>query len=336
MFVDRVKLSLVAGRGGNGVVAWRREKYIPKGGPAGGDGGNGGSVIIRTEKNLLSLEHYRHKRQLKADCGAQGGANLRHGKTGKDLILKIPVGTILRDTQTGEIVHDFTEENEEILICRGGRGGKGNVHFKSSTNRAPNQFTEGTYGQKREIELELKLIADIGFVGFPNAGKSTLMSKVSRVDVKIAPYPFTTLQPNLSYIEFDDFSRVLIADIPGIIKDAHQNKGLGFEFLKHIERTEVLLFMIDLSGIDERDPLDDYAVLRNEISQYNQTMAEKPFLIALNKIDTEKATENLSRFYEKYPELRDKCFEISALESQGLDALIENLRIVAQSKSIHY
>lgn len=329
MFIDRVIVDLAAGKGGNGVVAWRREKYIPKGGPCGGNGGKGGSVILIADAEVFSLQWFRNRRIMKADNGGQGGSNLRSGKNGQDLVLKVPCGTLLKDAETGEIIHDFTQDKEKFVLCKGGRGGLGNDHFKSPTNRAPNICTEGKPGQARKVELELKLIADVGLVGFPNAGKSTLISELAHVKVKIAPYPFTTLQPNIGFIQFDNFTRIYIADIPGIIEGAHRNRGLGFEFLRHVERTKLLIFILDASGIDGRNPADDLEVLRREIGTYNPEMLERPFLIALNKVDSEMAQEHLKDFYQKVPKERvpkERIFEISAMRGDGLQELVEAIR----------
>ncbi len=328
MFVDTATLTLSAGKGGNGVVSWHREKFIPKGGPGGGDGGNGGSIVLRAESHVLSLQDYRNFRIIKAQNGHEGGSNHKKGKNGQNLLLKIPQGTLVKDSKTQEILFDFTEDKQEWIICQGGRGGKGNARFKSPTHQAPNVCTPGTEGIIREVELELKLIADVGLIGMPNAGKSTLMTKITHVPVKIAAYPFTTLHPNLSYIQFDDYSRVLIADIPGIIEDAHLNKGLGIAFLKHIERTSTLIFLIDISGIEGRDPIEDFKILRNELSTYDEKMLDKPFLIALNKIDAEESAENITRFKEAYPHF--PIFEISALNETGIQPLIEAMRVHAQ------
>ena len=335
MFIDNVSFLMSAGKGGDGTVAWRREKYIPKGGPAGGDGGKGASIFIKTDENIFSLEKYRHKKFIRADKGKPGGPNNRKGGNGKDLIIKVPVGTLVKDANTQEVLYDLTEKDQSIQICKGGIGGKGNTQFKSPTNQAPNFCTKGTEGQTLEISLELKLIADIGLVGFPNAGKSTLMSSIADIDVKIAPYPFTTLSPNLGIVEFDDFSRLLIADIPGIIKDAHLNKGLGFSFLKHIERSSALVYVIDISGIDGRDPVNDFLVLKNELESYNKEMLDKPFLIVLNKIDTIEAQENLKRFKKHYHQEsfyknNDQVFEISALTIKGLDPLLSATKKIGQ------
>lgn len=321
MFVDRVKLDLFAGKGGNGVVAWRREKFIPKGGPSGGNGGKGGSVIIQADAQVYSLEWFRNRRILKAENGMPGASNNRQGRNGLDLILKVPCGTLVKDMETGEVLHDFTEDKQQWTICKGGKGGKGNDHFKTPTNRAPNVCTEGTEGGSAQVEFELKLIADVGLVGFPNAGKSTLITALADVKVKIAAYPFTTLQPNIGFIKREDLSRVFIADIPGIIEGAHRNKGLGFEFLRHIERTKLILFILDASGIDGRNPSDDYRVLRSELGTYNAEMLERPYLIVLNKIDAEESAENIKKFRKDFSKERTKMFEISAVRGDGVEAL---------------
>lgn len=321
MFTDRVNLSLQAGKGGNGVVAWRREKYIPKGGPCGGNGGKGGSIFLEADSQIYSLEAYRNQFNLKADNGRPGGANRCQGKNGKDLILKVPCGTLVKDSISGEVLHDFTEDGEKWLICKGGRGGKGNDTFKSPTNRAPNICTPGAEGETAEIELELKLIADVGLVGYPNAGKSTLISKLADIKVKIAPYPFTTLQPNIGFIECEDYSRIFIADIPGIIEGAHQNRGLGFEFLRHIERTKLLIYVLDASGIDGRKPGDDFKVLRDELAAYNPELLERPFLVALNKMDTEESQDLAPEFIKHYPFAKTTLFPVSATSGEGMDKL---------------
>lgn len=326
MFTDRVILDLVAGKGGNGVVAWRREKFIPKGGPCGGNGGKGASVIIRANTQIFSLEFYRNRRILKAENGGAGSSNCRQGKNGKDLILEVPCGTLVKDVRTGEILHDFTEDGQEWVVCKGGRGGRGNDSFKTPTHQAPNFCTEGTEGEMAHIELELKLIADVGLVGFPNAGKSTLITALAKVRVKIAPYPFTTLQPNLGFIEFEDYSRIFIADIPGIIEGAHLNKGLGFEFLRHIERTQLLIYVIDASGIDGRNPVDDFKTLQAELEAYNPEMLGRPFIVVLNKIDTEEAQENIPLFKKEYPFDSHTLFEISAANGDGLEILRKEIQ----------
>lgn len=330
MFTDRVVLDLAAGKGGNGVVAWRREKFIPKGGPCGGNGGRGGSVIIQADAEIFSLEWFRNRRALKAENGMPGASNSRQGRSGKDLILKVPCGTLIKDMVTGEILHDFTKNKEEWVICTGGKGGRGNETFKTPTHQAPNFCTEGKEGTSCQVEFELKLIADVGLVGFPNAGKSTLINSLAHVKVKIAPYPFTTLKPNIGFIQTENYSRIFIADIPGIIEGAHLNKGLGFEFLRHIERTKLLIFVLDASGIDGRDPSQDYKILRDEMNKYNPEMLTRPYIIALNKIDTEESKEHIVNFYQEFPPLKKQIFEISAQDKTGLKELknaIESLAI---------
>jgi GTP-binding protein len=336
MFIDSATVTLRAGKGGNGVVAWRREKFIPKGGPVGGNGGKGGSILLKTDSHVLSLEGFRNRRLIAADHGLPGGGNLQRGKTGQDLVLAIPCGTLVKDATTKEVLFDFTEEGQEWLICQGGKGGKGNACFKSPTNQAPNTCTAGTEGESREVELELKLIADIGLIGMPNAGKSTLMTHITHVPVKIGAYPFTTLYPNLSYVQFDDFSRVLVADIPGLIENAHQNKGLGISFLRHVERSSALIYVIDLSGIEGRDPLDDLTILRRELQAYRPDLLEKPFLVALNKIDCEEAQAQLDHFKERYPFPQETLFPISAMNGIGMDSLVDAMRALAQVHTKRY
>ncbi len=330
MFVDSTLLTLSAGKGGNGVIAWRREKYIPKGGPTGGDGGHGGSIVIRADRQTLSLQDYRNKRIICAKNGDAGSYNLMQGRTGPNLIIKVPCGTLVKDRNTGEVLFDLTEDRQEIIICRGGKGGKGNHHFKSPTHQAPHFCTEGTAGETKEIELELKLIADVGFVGMPNAGKSTLLSNLTYARVKIGAYPFTTLFPNLGYAKSKSQTRLLLADIPGIIENAHKNKGLGYAFLRHIERTSILIFVVDISGFEQRDPIEDYKVLRNELKEYNPDMLEKPFLIALNKIDMDDSREN-AELFRKAVDVAPECiFEISAKEEEGLSSLLEALEALSR------
>lgn len=326
MFTDRVKLELFAGKGGNGVVAWRREKYIPKGGPCGGNGGRGGNVIIMADEQIPSLDWFRNRRVLKAENGVAGGGNRRQGRRGQDIILKVPCGTLIKDAESGEIIADLTEHKQEVMICKGGKGGLGNDFFKTPTNRAPNYCTPGKPGQQRDVELELKMIADVGLVGFPNAGKSTLISTLAYIKVKAAPYPFTTLKPNLGYIQLPDSSRIFIADIPGIIEGAHLNKGLGFEFLRHIERTKLLLYVIDASGIDGRRPIDDLNVLRGELSKYKEDLLDRPYLVVLNKCDTEESKEYLEEFHRLYPLDKESLYEISAVAYQGTDELVTAIR----------
>lgn len=326
MFIDSTNLTLSAGKGGNGVIAWRREKFIPKGGPTGGNGGKGGSIIIVADNQVRSLESYRNKRIIVAQNGGAGGSNLKQGKAGQDLILKVPCGTLVKDKQTKKILFDLVDHGQKVLICQGGKPGKGNDHFKSPTNQAPHIFTEGTPGESKEVELELKLIADVGFVGMPNAGKSTLISALSYIRVKIGAYPFTTLTPNLGFTSYPDNTQLLLADIPGLIKNAHENKGLGMAFLKHVERTTLLLFVIDISGFEQRDPLEDFQILREELLAYKADLIEKPFLVALNKIDMEDGKENAERFYKESGVAKEQIFCISAKEKEGLQELKDAMK----------
>lgn len=323
MFIDKVVVHLTAGKGGNGVVSWRREKYIPKGGPCGGNGGVGGSVILKSDAQIFSLDWFRNRRLLKAQNGAQGGSNSRQGKNGEDLVLKVPMGTLVKNPETDEILFDFTEDNQKFVICKGGRGGKGNEFFKTPTNQAPNESTPGVAGEEIEVELELKLIADVGLVGFPNAGKSTLINNLGRAKAKIGAYPFTTLHPNLGYFETPNYSRVTLADIPGIIKGASDDRGLGLEFLRHIERTKLLLFLLDASGLEGRTPVDDFRTLQNEIRQYDAEMLKQPYLVVLNKIDEPTAAEQIEEFHKAFPKL--ETLEISALNGEGLQTLREKI-----------
>ncbi len=326
MFVDSIKVTLRAGKGGNGVVAWRREKFIPKGGPSGGDGGKGGAIHLKTDTHVLSLEQLRNRRLICAENGQSGAGALKKGRSGEDLVIKIPPGTLVKDALSGEILYDFTEVGQEWTVCCGGKGGKGNARFKSPTNQAPIEFTLGLEGECKEIELELKLIADVGFIGMPNAGKSTLLFKLSYVPVKIGAYPFTTLYPNLSFIQFQDRSRIFIADIPGIIQDAHLNKGLGLSFLKHIERSSVLVFLIDISGFEGRDPYEDFCLLQNELKAYDPQILNKPFLTVLNKMDCEESKDQYESFKQRYPFSEQTLFPISALTGEGLPPLIQAMR----------
>ena len=317
MFTDNVTIKVTAGKGGNGIIAWRREKHLAKGGPYGGNGGRGGSIYIQASSQIFSLDHYRNRRLLKTENGHVGGINTRRGRSGKDLIIQVPCGTLVIDKNSKNILHDLTKENEKVLLCAGGRGGLGNRAFKTDTNQAPNYCTEGKLGDELHVELELKLIADIGLVGFPNAGKSTLINALTNVPVKMAAYPFTTLRPNLGMLHFEDYSRLLMADIPGIIEGAHHNKGLGFKFLRHIERTKLFVYVLDASGIDGRTPTEDFRVLQNEIKKYNPKMLERPFLVLLNKLDDDCSKDHVIEFKKTFPDLDEKLFEISALQKEG-------------------
>ncbi len=329
MFTDQVSLTVQAGRGGDGIVAWRREKYIPKGGPAGGDGGKGGSILLQADSQLLSLENLRNIKTIKAENGKPGGAKNQKGRNGFDKTIKVPCGTLIKNSSTNEILFDLKEDGQTITLCNGGKGGKGNRAFKSPTRRAPYICTQGKLGEELEVKLELKLIANIGLIGMPNAGKSTLMTQLTHAQVKIAPYPFTTLTPNLGVLEFEDFTKTLIADIPGILSDAHKNKGLGISFLKHIERTSFLLYVIDISS---EDAIEDFKTLQNELLKYSEEMIKKPSLIVLNKIDIEDVNVKAKDFKKKFSK-KFKIFEISALKNINIKELKDLLYRVKTSIS---
>lgn len=312
MFIDRITVECRAGKGGNGIVSWQREKFIPKGGPGGGNGGRGGSIIIEADTNEASLEAFCNRRIIKAENGKSGGPRCMQGGAGEDLIIKVPCGTLIRDALTGEVLFDLVDKGERFVLCAGGKGGKGNFFFRSPTNQTPNFATPGEVGQIKEVELELKLIADIGLVGFPNAGKSTLFSALCHFEVKTALYPFTTIHPNIGQYE-----TLCIADIPGIIEGAHANKGLGLAFLRHIERTKLLVFVLDASI----SPVADFRVLQQELQLYNPELQQKPFLVALNKCDLCESQEQIVEFTKVFPELAPKTYVISASTGIDLEAL---------------
>lgn len=324
MFIDRIRVRCRAGKGGNGIVAWRREKYIPKGGPAGGNGGKGGSIFITGDHNVYSLDWFSYKTVITAQNGTSGQSACKTGKCGEDLILKLPCGTIVKDVNTGEVLFDIQSHGQKHLLCQGGRGGKGNYVFRSSTNRAPNIATPGTAGDEKEIEFELKLIADVGLIGLPNAGKSTLINMLTDIKVKIAPYPFTTLHPNLGYIYSKENEKILIADIPGIIEGAHVNRGLGYEFLRHIERTKMLIYVLDAATFNPHGPMGDFTILQNELRNYNPDLLDKPSLIVLNKSDVAEAQAAIA---PTVAALHPKtAFITSALTGAGCPALLQGIQ----------
>lgn len=281
-FVDYVKLYLKSGKGGDGVVSWRRETFVPKGGPDGGDGGKGGDIVMLGNTQIWTLLDLKYRKHIKAEAGANGAGQKKTGKTGKDEVLEVPLGTLAKDAETGEVIAEVTEDGESVVILKGGHGGKGNWQFRSPTNQAPEYATPGGMAQEKTVILELKTLADVGLVGFPNAGKSTLLSVVSAAKPKVADYAFTTLVPNLGIVAYRDHKSFVMADIPGIIEDAHKGKGLGFQFLRHIERNNVLLFMVPC---DSDDICDEYRVLLNEVQLYNSDLAKTPRLLAITKSD---------------------------------------------------
>ncbi len=324
IYYDEARIYVRGGKGGDGAVHFRREKYVPRGGPDGGDGGRGGSVYLEADPGLNTLSAFRHRQRFIAEDGRPGGPAQRHGRKGQDLIIKVPVGTIVRDAETGEVIADLAQPGQRVLVARGGRGGLGNVHFATATNQAPTMAQRGEPGEERWLELELKLLADAGLIGFPNAGKSTFLAAVTAAKPKIAPYPFTTLVPNLGVVDVDDFSFVL-ADIPGLIEGAHAGAGLGHEFLRHIERTRVLVHILDASGQEGRDPLHDFAVVNQELAAFSPELAKKPQIVAANKMDLPEARANWPRIKAELEQRGYKVFPISAATGEGVREVINEV-----------
>src|SRR6266581_1619761 len=291
MFIDEAKIRVKAGDGGNGCLAFRREKFVPRGGPSGGDGGKGGDIIIESSERHNTLVHFRFNPEYKAQRGRHGEGSNRTGREGVEITLKVPVGTILYDADTGEKVHDFSRPDERIVVAQGGRGGRGNARFATSTHQAPREHEEGRPGEDRVFRLELKLLADVGLVGYPNVGKSTLISRISAARPEIADYPFTTLQPNLGVVRLSDDRSFVVADVPGLIEGAHRGLGLGHQFLRHLERTKVLVHVVDVSGASGRRPVEDLEVVRRELELFQPALAAKPQLVAANKMDAVAAPE---------------------------------------------
>jgi GTP-binding protein len=308
-------LEVIAGDGGNGCISFRREKYVPKGGPDGGDGGKGGDVVVKIDPHLQNLLDYKYKRIIRARRGAHGKGKDRHGRGGADALIRVPRGTLVRDAASGEVLHDFTGEHEEVVVACGGKGGRGNAAFASATDRAPRRAEEGSPGERRRISLELKLIADVGLVGKPNAGKSTMLRRITAAKPRVAAYPFTTLRPNLGVLSLDDRSLVL-ADIPGLIEGAHSGRGLGHDFLRHIERTKVLVYVLDAAVGDYREELH---TLRREITLHDERLAERPHMVIINKVDLipESDIESLKRDGIGIP--------VSALTGYGLREFVARL-----------
>lgn len=323
MFSDIAKIHVSAGNGGNGVVAWRREKYEPAGGPFGGDGGNGGDIVLVADEGIRTLMDYRYKRIYKGNNGESGRTKKQHGKAGEDIVLRVPVGTLVKDEETGKVIVDLKEKGQSFVIAKGGRGGRGNAKFTTATRQAPSFAEPGTKGEKRDIALELKLIADIGLIGFPNVGKSTILSTVSAAKPKIANYHFTTLRPNLGVVRVGDEQSFVIADIPGLIEGAHEGLGLGHDFLRHIERTKVLVHVLDISGIEGRDPIEDFYKINNELSQYNIKLEDKPQIIAANKIDLLNEEERKEKIEELKMEFEGKGYKIYPISAATLEGIEE-------------
>lgn len=323
MFIDYVKLTVKAGDGGNGIVAFRREKYVPNGGPAGGNGGNGGNIVFVVDEGLSTLVELRYKRLLKATPGENGKGSSMHGHNGEDLIVHVPPGTVVKNVATGKVIADLIFDKDQAIIAAGGLGGKGNKAFKSNKNQAPKYCENGSFGEEIEILCEMKLLADVGLVGFPSVGKSTFIASVTNVKPEIAAYHFTTKSPNLGVVLTKDEREYVIADLPGLIEGAAQGKGLGHQFLKHIERTSVICHIVDMSATDGRDPIEDYLTINKELEEYDKTLLDRPQIVVANKMDVEIAKDNLEKFKNHFPDL--EVFEVSAITRLGLEPVIYKL-----------
>ncbi|MGB4985119.1 MAG: GTPase ObgE [Erysipelotrichaceae bacterium] len=319
MFIDKVKISATSGNGGNGIVSFRHEKYVPLGGPNGGDGGKGGDIVFVADNNKSTLLDLKYNRKIVAKNGENGKTKKMHGADALDIIVKVPVGTIVKDAISGDTIADFTYDQQSIIILKGGNGGRGNTKFANSRNSAPEFAEDGFPGETKELLIELKLLADVGLVGFPSVGKSTLLSVVSKAKPEIGDYPFTTIVPNLGVVQIEDRSFVM-ADLPGLIEGASQGKGLGQQFLRHIERCRVLVHIIDMGANDGRDPLEDYEIINNELKEYQYRLMERPQVVVANKMDLENAKENLERFKKKYPNL--EVFETITIIDEGMKPLL--------------
>ena len=323
-FIDTAKIKISSGKGGNGIVAWRREKFEPNGGPAGGDGGRGGSVYIQADRNLGTLLDFKYKSIFKADDGEKGGPKNMTGKTGEDLIIKVPCGTVVRDMNTKEVIADLICDEQNILVAEGGRGGRGNNHFATSSRQAPHFCEPGEPAIARELELELKLIAEVGILGIPNAGKSTLISVISSAKPKIADYPFTTLTPNLGVVRKPDGDGVVVADIPGLIKGASEGAGLGHDFMRHVERTRLLIHIIDASGVNGVEPLEAYEIIQKELKDYNKVLLKKKQLLVLNKIDLLQEAD-YKKLEQKFKKKKLAPVFVSAVTKKNIDILLNKL-----------
>ena len=319
MFVDRVIVKLKAGNGGNGIVSFRREAHVPLGGPNGGDGGNGGSIIFEVDTNKSTLLDLRYNKKIIAKNGENGKSKKMHGASGEDIIIKVPQGTIIKDATTHDMIADLTKVDQRAIVCNGGKGGRGNYHFASGKDNAPEYAEQGTLGESKEVEIELKLLADVGLVGFPSVGKSTLLSVVSKARPEIAEYHFTTLVPNLGVVQVENRSFVM-ADLPGLIEGASEGKGLGIEFLKHVERCRVLVHVVDMGANDGRDPLEDYRIINEELANYHPKLATRPQIVVANKMDLDDAKANLERFKKAYPDV--EVFETMTIIHEGIDKLL--------------
>ncbi|NLH97570.1 MAG: GTPase ObgE [Clostridiaceae bacterium] len=323
MFIDRARIYIKAGDGGNGAVSFRREKYVPAGGPDGGDGGKGGDIVFEVDEGLRTLIDFKYRRKYVAESGENGGSAKRTGKSGRDLLIRVPPGTVIKDSETGRILADMVEPGQRAVVARGGKGGAGNWHFATPTRQVPNFAKPGDPGDEYTVELELKMVADVGLIGFPNAGKSTLLSKVTAARPKIADYPFTTLEPNLGVVRVDEGASFLLEDIPGLIEGAHRGVGLGFDFLRHVERCKMFLHIVDVAGVDGRDPVGDFEKINEELRLYDPRLAERYQVVAANKIDLPQGQENLERFTEAVEAKGYKMFPISAAANTGVWQLMQ-------------
>ena len=328
MFADRAKIIIKSGKGGDGHVSFRREKYVPDGGPDGGDGGRGGDVIFVIDEGLNTLTDYRHKRKFAAEPGQEGGKKKCHGRDGEDLILKVPAGTVIKDVETGKVIADMSGDNKRVIVLKGGRGGQGNSHYATATMQAPKYAQPGGEAIEIEVQLELKVIADVGLVGFPNVGKSTFLSRVTNAKPKIANYHFTTLQPNLGVVDMDEGFGFVIADIPGLIEGASEGIGLGHEFLRHVERTKVLIHVVDAAGVEGRDPIADIRAINTELERYNPELLKKPQVIAANKTDAIYDPESsiIADLKAEFGEEGIEVFPISAVSGAGVKELLYHVK----------
>ena len=322
MFVDQARIFVKAGSGGNGVCRFRREKFVPRGGPDGGDGGDGGNVVFTASNRVSTLLDFRYKRHYDAPSGRPGDGQNKHGRTGEDVIIPVPIGTLIKEDESETLIGDLTSDGQQLVVAAGGKGGRGNSHFATSTNRTPQQFELGTPGEERWLLLELKLLADVGLVGYPNAGKSTLIASISSARPEIASYPFTTLRPNLGVVKSEDEESFVVADIPGLIEGAHEGKGLGYQFLRHIHRTAFLLFLIDISEWIEEDPISSFLTLRKELEAYDASLSERPFAVAATKIDSQGNGEKLLTIQGYCDKHGISFFPISAVTREGISELL--------------
>lgn len=322
VFIDRAKIFVKGGDGGNGCLAFRREKFVPRGGPSGGDGGHGGNVYFEATSQMNTLLSFRYNPEYKAPRGSHGEGSNCSGRDGADIIVKVPVGTLVTNFDTGEVIADLIADGERLLIAEGGRGGFGNAHFVSSVNRAPTRIESGKPGQAYNLNLELKLLADVGIIGYPNVGKSTLISRISAARPKIADYPFTTLTPNLGVVDAGEFRHIVVADIPGLIEGAHEGAGLGLQFLRHVERTKLLLHLIDVSSVTGREPLNDFEVINNELRNYRSELASKPQIVVANKLDALDEPERLDQLKAFCEQKGLPFFQISAVTGEGIKPLV--------------